>query len=63
MEKDFPDTVFSTIDGLRMDTDNGWTHIRPSITEPIIRIITEAKTENDYQSLFSTAKKALEQLK
>jgi phosphomannomutase len=46
-----------------MDTDNGWTHIRPSITEPIIRIITEAKTENDYQSLFSTAKKALEQLK
>jgi phosphomannomutase len=63
MEKDFPDTVFSTIDGLRMDTDNGWTHIRPSNTEPIIRIITEAKTENDYQSLFSTAKKALEQLK
>lgn len=31
-------------DGLRIDTDTGWVHIRPSNTEPIVRIIAEART-------------------
>jgi phosphomannomutase len=30
-------------DGLRIDFDEGWLHVRPSNTEPIARVITEAK--------------------
>lgn len=30
-------------DGLRIDFDEGWVHVRPSNTEPIARIIAEAK--------------------
>lgn len=36
----------NTEDGLRLDfPDRSWIHIRPSNTEPIIRVIAEAKTE------------------
>ncbi len=30
-------------DGLRIDFAEGWLHVRPSNTEPIARVITEAK--------------------
>ena len=30
-------------DGLRIDFDEGWLHVRPSNTEPIARVIAEAK--------------------
>ena len=36
----------NTIDGVKVDFDNGWVHLRPSNTEPIIRIYAEGKTEN-----------------
>jgi phosphomannomutase len=29
-------------DGLRIDMDSGWIHVRPSNTEPVVRIIAEA---------------------
>ncbi len=35
----------NTEDGLRIDIDDHWVHFRKSNTEPILRIITEAKTE------------------
>ena len=35
----------NTDDGLRIDFDDHWAHFRKSNTEPIIRCITEAKTE------------------
>jgi phosphomannomutase len=31
-------------DGIRIDWDDSWLHIRPSGTEPVIRIIAEART-------------------
>jgi len=37
----------NTDDGLRIDFDDHWVHFRKSNTEPILRIITEAKTESD----------------
>ena len=30
---------------MKIDFDNGWVHLRPSNTEPIIRIYAEAETE------------------
>jgi phosphomannomutase len=35
----------NTIDGLRIDIDQDWVHIRGSNTEPIIRIYSESSTE------------------
>ncbi|MGX7666130.1 phosphoglucosamine mutase [Flavobacterium pedocola] len=36
----------STIDGVKIDFPNEWVHLRKSNTEPIIRIYTEAPTQN-----------------
>ena len=38
-------------DGLRIDFDDHWVHFRKSNTEPIIRVIVEAKTKEDAESL------------
>ena len=41
----YSDKQVNTIDGVKIDFDNGWVHLRPSNTEPIIRIYAEAETE------------------
>lgn len=41
----------STVDGVRVDFDDGWVHLRASNTEPIIRIIAEAATAERAQEL------------
>ncbi len=38
-------------DGLRLDFERSWAHIRPSNTEPILRIITEAPELREAESL------------
>ncbi|HRQ75296.1 MAG TPA: phosphoglucosamine mutase [Phycisphaerales bacterium] len=38
-------------DGVRIDVDAGWVHLRPSNTEPIIRLIAEAKSDAEAWSL------------
>ncbi|MBR1727015.1 MAG: phosphoglucosamine mutase, partial [Muribaculaceae bacterium] len=34
----------TTIDGVKIDFDDSWVHLRKSNTEPIIRIYSEANT-------------------
>jgi len=41
----------NTEDGLRIDFDDHWVHFRKSNTEPIIRIITEAKENQEAERL------------
>lgn len=41
----------STIDGVKIDFPENWVHLRKSNTEPIIRIYTEAKTQQDADDL------------
>lgn len=41
----FQNATINEIDGLKIDLDNEWIHLRTSNTEPIIRIYTEAKTQ------------------
>jgi phosphomannomutase len=41
----FPGQKINNEDGLRVDFDDHWVHFRKSNTEPIVRIITEAKTK------------------
>ena len=39
------EATISTIDGVKLDFDEGWVHLRKSNTEPIIRVYSEGKTE------------------
>ncbi len=54
IEEKIPCIHKSTIDGIRLDFEEGWVHVRPSNTEPIIRIYAEAPTKEkawDYINL------------
>lgn len=56
----FPDAVQDTQDGLRLDfEDTSWINIRPSNTEPIVRIMGEAKTKERIQELVTNLKECL----
>lgn len=43
-----------TIDGVRLATDHGWLLIRPSGTEPIVRLTAEAREEKRADALLET---------
>ena len=47
-------------DGVRVDFDDAWAHIRGSNTEPIIRIIAEAPTRERAESLVAEMKAVLD---
>jgi phosphoglucosamine mutase len=55
--KEFGDvTGVSTVDGVRLQLEDGWVLIRPSGTEPIIRITVEAHDEERARGLLETSK-------
>lgn len=41
----------SNIDGIKIDFENSWVHLRKSNTEPIMRIYTEAKSQDEANAL------------
>jgi phosphomannomutase len=41
----FTDSTVSNIDGYRFDFKDSWVHIRASNTEPVVRVIVEAKDQ------------------
>lgn len=45
------------IDGIRIDFEDGWVHVRGSNTEPIIRIIAEARTPERCEDLIAGVRK------
>jgi len=47
LRKRFPDASVDTQDGLRLAWRDRWLHVRPSNTEPIIRLIAEAPSGAD----------------
>jgi phosphomannomutase len=51
VETAYKNEKVNTIDGVKIDFDNGWVHLRKSNTEPIIRIYCEAPTEKEAQKL------------
>ena len=49
-----------TTDGVKIDFDEGWVHLRKSNTEPIIRIYSEAQTLEKAEALAGEMKKQIE---
>ncbi len=61
LRKQFSDDAkYDTRDGVRVDMEEGWVHVRLSNTEPIVRLFAEAKTKNDAAHLANRAVEALE---
>jgi phosphomannomutase len=48
---DYPSSKINTEDGIRIDFEKSWVQLRTSNTEPIVRIIAEAPTNEECRSL------------
>jgi phosphomannomutase len=59
----FPDAVADTQDGLRLAWPDRWVHVRPSGTEPIVRVIAEAPDEAGARELVRRSRVPLDALK
>ena len=46
----FADARVTTIDGVKIDFDDSWIHLRKSNTEPIIRLYGEAKSQENMET-------------
>ncbi|HEY3219730.1 MAG TPA: phosphoglucosamine mutase [Gemmatimonadales bacterium] len=53
----FPDATADTQDGLRLAWPDRWLHVRPSGTEPIIRLIAEAPTSANAERLIEEGRR------
>lgn len=51
MHDKYKNEQVSTIDGVKIDFPENWVHLRKSNTEPIIRIYTEAKSQQEADNL------------
>ncbi|SNR44863.1 phosphomannomutase [Maribacter sedimenticola] len=51
MASKYANEELSTIDGVKIDFAENWVHLRKSNTEPIIRIYTEAKSQEEADGL------------
>ncbi|MCB1151354.1 phosphoglucosamine mutase, partial [bacterium] len=47
-------------DGVRWAGEAGWVHVRPSNTEPIVRVIAEAPTEDEARALVERTRARLQ---
>ena len=47
MRDKYSEEEINTLDGLKIDFKDSWVHLRKSNTEPIIRIYSEAKSQNE----------------
>ncbi|MDH5599324.1 MAG: phosphoglucosamine mutase, partial [Cyclobacteriaceae bacterium] len=60
VKKKYSKHPVNTEDGVKVDFDHGWVHLRKSNTEPIIRIIAESESMNQASAL---ANKLIEDIK
>ncbi len=52
----------NTLDGIRYELDDAWLLVRPSGTEPVIRVIAEAESEDKMNNLLKEATKQVREL-
>lgn len=59
LENRWPDARVNLVDGLRLDWADRWVHVRPSNTEPIVRVIAEAPSAEVARALCREVGEAL----
>jgi phosphomannomutase len=59
LRRRWPDAVVNDLDGLRLDWPDRWVHVRPSNTEPIVRVIAEAPQPEQAQQLCRVLRESL----
>jgi len=57
LRRRFPDAAMDAQDGLRLAWPDRWLHVRPSGTEPIIRLIAEAPSGADAERLIEEGRR------
>jgi phosphomannomutase len=62
MEEKFKDEDCNTIDGLKIDFENSWVHLRKSNTEPIIRIYAESTSMEEAKELVERIKSEIKRI-
>ena len=62
VEKHYAGEKLTTIDGVKIDFDDSWVHLRKSNTEPIIRIYSEAHTMEQAEKLGDDVKHIVQSL-
>jgi len=62
IEKKYSHEQVNTIDGVKIDFEKGWVHLRKSNTEPIIRIYAESDSEENAAKLANEVIKEVEKL-
>jgi len=58
VRKEYASQRVSDADGVRVDFDDGWVHLRASNTEPILRLIAEADSEDRARALIDHVARA-----
>ena len=62
LESHFSDAMADRLDGLRLDWQDKWLLIRASNTEPIVRVVAEAPTEDEAAKLCRISSEAIANL-
>jgi len=60
LRRGFPAAKAETVDGLKLLFDDGWVHVRKSNTEPIVRLLAEARTSDRVEDLVRQARGFIE---
>ncbi len=60
LRRRFADAAVDDRDGLRLSWADRWLHIRPSGTEPIVRLIAEAPTSSEAEALVAAGRELLQ---
>lgn len=60
---EFKKEKINTIDGLKIDFEHGWVHLRKSNTEPIIRIYAESTSREEAESLAGMIMEKIQRMK
>ena len=58
LKQRFPDAAPDEQDGLRLGWDDRWLHVRPSNTEPVVRLIAEAPAPELARQLVEEGRRA-----
>jgi phosphomannomutase len=57
----WPEAAVNRVDGLRLDWKDRWVHVRPSNTEPVVRVIAEAPGAAEAEQLCRDVRDAIDQ--